>query len=92
MSALPKASLNNVILCRRSLIVSLPFLVAGCAGSQRLAPILGNDYGPYGVIYDEGIIVPAVDASTVDPNLLRQEVVWHGRERPGPGGLEEREP
>jgi lipoprotein-anchoring transpeptidase ErfK/SrfK len=83
VSALPKASLNNVILCRRSLIVSLPFLAAGCAGSQRLAPILGNDYGPYGVIYDEGIVVPAVDASTVDPNLLRQEVVWHGRERPG---------
>ena len=24
----------------------------------------------------------AIDTSTVDPNLLRQEVAWQGRERP----------
>ena len=46
-------------------------------------PQVGNDYGACGVIYDEGIVVPAVGTSTIDPNLLRQEVAWHGRERPG---------
>jgi len=75
--------MHKVTLCRRSFIVSVPLLAAGCVSSERFAPILGGDYGTYGVIYDEGIVVPAVDTSTVDPNLLRQEVVWHGRERPG---------
>jgi len=26
---------------------------------------------------------PAIDTNTVDPNLLRQDVGWPGRERPG---------
>ena len=50
---------------------------------RNARPDTGQRLRSYGVIYDEGIVVPAVDASTVDPNLLRQEVVWHGRERPG---------
>ena len=75
--------MHKVTLCRRSFIVSVPLLAAGCVSSERFAPILGGDYGTYGVIYDEGIVVPAVDTSTVDPNLLRQDVGWPGRERPG---------
>lgn len=75
--------MHKVTICRRSFIVSVPLLAAGCVSSERFAPILGNDNGTYGVIYDEGIVVPAVDTSTIDPNLLRQEVAWHGRERPG---------
>jgi hypothetical protein len=44
---------------------------------------LGDNYGTYGVIDDEGIVVPAVDTSTIDPAFLRQEVALNGRERPG---------
>lgn len=72
--------IHNVTLCRRSLIASLPILVAGCVSSQRFAPV---NNGPYGIMWDEGTIVPAVDITAIDPNLLRQEVTWHGHERPG---------
>jgi lipoprotein-anchoring transpeptidase ErfK/SrfK len=42
-----------------------------------------SNYDPYGLVYDEGIIVPAIDTGAIDPNLLRQTVVWRGQERPG---------
>jgi lipoprotein-anchoring transpeptidase ErfK/SrfK len=73
--------IHNATLCRRSLIASLPLLVAGCVSSQRFAPILGN--GPYGIVYEDGFIVPAVDITAIDPNLLRQEVTWRGHDPPG---------
>ena len=73
--------LDNFILCRRSLIACLPLLVAGCVSYERFsAPSLG---GGYGAFYDEGFVVPAVDATTVEPGLLRQQVTWRGHERPG---------
>jgi lipoprotein-anchoring transpeptidase ErfK/SrfK len=81
---LPRTSrINNTVFSRRSLILGLPILGAGCVGTERFAPVLGGDYGAYGLIYDEGIVVPEVDTSTIDPNLLRQEVTWSGHERPG---------
>jgi lipoprotein-anchoring transpeptidase ErfK/SrfK len=60
-------------LSRRAVLVGLPLLVAGCAG---------GGYG-YGSVQDGGFTIPPVDLTTIDPSLLRQEVAWHGKERPG---------
>jgi len=68
------------ILSRRSLIAGLPLLVAGCASSGGLSPFSGGDYG---VVQDGGFTVPPIDLTTIDSSLLRQEVAWRGRERPG---------
>jgi len=64
-------SIHRHVLSRRSVIVGLPLLAAGCAG------------GNYGAISDGGFTTVPIDLATVDPDLLRQEVAWHGDERPG---------
>jgi lipoprotein-anchoring transpeptidase ErfK/SrfK len=69
-------SVQGHALSRRAVVAGLPFLVAGCAGSNLFT-------GGYNGVQDGGFIVPAVDITTVDPSLLRQEVAWHGKERPG---------
>jgi len=70
--------LRNLILCRRLAIASLPLLMAGCVSYERFSTLSwGSGYGTF---YDEGFIVPAVE---VEPDLLRQEVSWRGRERLG---------
>ena len=58
-------------LSRRSVIAGLPLMLAGC---------IATDYGP---VNDGGFVTPAVDMTTVDPGLLRQEVAWHGKEKAG---------
>jgi lipoprotein-anchoring transpeptidase ErfK/SrfK len=55
-------------------------LVAGCVSSGRFGTFSGSDYGAF---QDSAYTVPAVDLSTIDPSLLRQEVAWRGHERPG---------
>jgi lipoprotein-anchoring transpeptidase ErfK/SrfK len=60
-------------LSRRALLAGLPLLLAGCAG-------LGADYSGF---HDGGFSLTPVDLTTVDPGLLRQEVAWHGKEKPG---------
>ena len=62
-------------LSRRAVIVGLPLAVAGCAGSGR--------FGDDGAIADGDVTVPGINLIAVDPSLLRQEVAWQGRERPG---------
>ena len=59
------------------MVLGLPLIAAGCATGGRLFS------GDYGSISDGGFIVPAVDVTTVDPELLRTEVAWHGKEKPG---------
>ena len=54
--------------------------MAGCVGSGRFGPFFDTDYGP---TQDGALIIPAIDRTTVDPVLLRQEVAWPGRDRPG---------
>ena len=54
--------------------------MAGCVGSGRFDPFFDTDYGP---TQDGALIIPAIDRTTVDPVLLRQEVAWPGRDRPG---------
>ena len=67
-------------LTRRSLVAGLLLLVAGCVGSGRFGPFFDADYGP---TQDGALLIPAIDRTTVDPVLLRQEVAWHGHDRPG---------
>ena len=71
---------NSYRLCRRTVIFGLPLAVAGCAGSNRFGSFLGGDYG---AIADGEVTVPAVNLIALDPSLLRQQVTWRGRERPG---------
>ncbi len=58
------------LMTRRAVIVGLPLVAAGCGAG-------------YGVVYDGGHTIAPVDMSTLDPNLMRQEVSWNGNERPG---------
>ena len=64
--------IHSQILSRRTVIAGLPLLVAGCVSS-----------GGYGVTQDGGFDLTPIDLTTIDPSLLRQEVAWHGKERPG---------
>lgn len=63
-------------LSRRAMVVGLPLLAAGCATGGMFA-------GGYGSVSDGGFLVPAVDLTTVDPGVVRTEVAWHGKEKPG---------
>lgn len=63
-------------LSRRAVVAGLPMLLAGCAGGARFS-------GGYGTSRDRGFSVPAVDITTIDPSLLRQEVAWSGKQKPG---------
>jgi lipoprotein-anchoring transpeptidase ErfK/SrfK len=63
-------------LSRRAFVAGLPLALAGCAGGGFLT-------GGYGSVSDGGFIVPAVDITTVDSSLLRSEVAWRGKEKPG---------
>jgi lipoprotein-anchoring transpeptidase ErfK/SrfK len=66
-------------LSHRTLIAALPHLLAAC-GRGGFDALSGGDYG---AIDDGGITVPAVDTTSVDPGLMRTEVPWHGKEKPG---------
>ena len=63
-------------LSRRAVVAGLPLVLAGCASGGFLT-------GGYGSVSDGGFIVPAVDITTVDSSLLRSEVAWRGKEKPG---------
>jgi len=70
---------------RRAVLVGLPLLVAGCASPSRfdLPASLTPASGRYGDIADGAFTIPALDLTTVDASLLRQEIPWHGPQRPG---------
>ena len=59
-------------LSRRTVIAGLPLLVAGCDNSGRLFDTFSG--GEYGTTQDGSYTVPAVHLSTIDGNLMRQEV------------------
>ena len=61
---------------RRALLAGLPLLLAGCAGGGMFS-------GGYGSNQDGGFPVAPVDLTTIDASLMRQEVAWHGKEKPG---------
>jgi lipoprotein-anchoring transpeptidase ErfK/SrfK len=60
------------VLSRRAVIVGLPLLAAGCVTG-----------GGYGVVRDGGFTIQPVDLTTIDSSLMRQEVSWSGKEKPG---------
>ena len=55
---------------RRSFVIGLPLVTAGCGAG-------------YGVVYDGGHTVAPVDITNLDPSLMRTEVAWSGKEKPG---------
>ena len=57
---------------RRAVILGLPLLAAGCVTG-----------GGYGSLQDGGHAIAPVDMTTLDPSLMRQEVAWSGKEKPG---------
>jgi lipoprotein-anchoring transpeptidase ErfK/SrfK len=59
------------VLTRRAIVAGLPLLLAGCAGAN------------YGTMSDGGFTTPAIDVTTLDPSLMRVEVAWRGKEKPG---------
>ncbi|MGH6665463.1 MAG: L,D-transpeptidase [Pseudolabrys sp.] len=58
-------------LSRRALLGGLPLLLAGCVTAD------------YSGFHDNGFGLTPVDTTTVDPGLLRTEVAWKGKEKPG---------
>jgi lipoprotein-anchoring transpeptidase ErfK/SrfK len=68
-----------VDLSRRSLVVGLPLLLAGCG----VGPSGLFEGGNYGSFEDSGVLVPALDLTVIDRDLLRTQVAWTGREKPG---------
>ena len=56
---------------RRTILAGLPLLLAGCVTSD------------YGAVSDGGFLIPAVDTTAMDSKLMRTEVVWKGKEKPG---------
>jgi len=55
---------------RRTVLAVLPLLLAGCGAN-------------YGGTRDSGFMVAPVDITTIDQGMLRQEVAWKGKEKPG---------
>jgi lipoprotein-anchoring transpeptidase ErfK/SrfK len=66
----PQPALPRQALSRRALLAGLPLLLAGCGGN-------------YGHMTDGGFGIAPVDITTVDQDLLRREVAWNGKEKPG---------
>lgn len=80
----------TAFLDRRAVIAAFGSLLAlgGCAApgpvSMRGSPRASAGYLPgYGPIVDEGHEIPGLDASTVNPDLLRRQVPFSGPYRPG---------
>ena len=64
---------------RRSLLAGIPLLLAGCG----VGPGGFFDGGNYGWFGDNGVLVPALDLTGIDRGLLRTQVAWTGKEKPG---------
>ncbi len=79
----------TAMLDRRAVLTALGSLLAlgGCAApgamSMRGSPRGGGYLPGYGPIVDDGHEIPGVDASTVNPDLLRRQVPFGGPYRPG---------
>ncbi len=58
-------------LTRRAFAIGLPLFAAGCNTTN------------YNGLNDGGFAIPPVNVTDMDPSLMRQEVDWNGREKPG---------
>jgi len=68
----PAKSLVGHPLSRRAFIVAAPLVVGGCVTG-----------GGYGYVSDGGFSIAPVDITAVDQGVLRTEVAWTGKEKPG---------
>jgi lipoprotein-anchoring transpeptidase ErfK/SrfK len=68
---------------RRAVLAGLPLFVAACGQGPDGLEWLPGGGGGYGAIADDGITIPALDITTIDPSLLRARVAWHGPQAPG---------
>ena len=75
-------------LSRRSLVFSVPFLLAACQGQQKstvqagLSPLADgtpNYASAYAPVRDGGFSLPGIDYQTFDPKYLRQTVFYPTR-------------
>ena len=81
MNVKPKLAIT-----RRLFLAAAPLGLAGCAstGGQLAGPSMLNAFGgTYGEIDDNGILIPAIDTSEIDPRFLRQTVEYTGRQPAG---------
>jgi len=74
---------NPTKLSRRTVLAGIPLLVAGCGMAPDEMQWVPGGTGGYGPIRDNGIVIPALDLPTIDPDLLRQRVTWRGTQKPG---------
>jgi lipoprotein-anchoring transpeptidase ErfK/SrfK len=65
-----KSTVATFTVSRRAILAGLPLLLAGCGAN-------------YGHMSDGGFGIAPVDITTIDQSLLRQEVAWKGKEKPG---------
>jgi lipoprotein-anchoring transpeptidase ErfK/SrfK len=56
---------------RRTILAGLPLMLAGCVTSD------------YGAVRDGGFLIPAVDTTAMNSSLMRTEVSWKGKDKPG---------
>lgn len=75
-NSVPRSDSSVHRLSRRAVVTGLPLLMTGCAGG-------GMFPGGYETTQDGGFIFPPIDVTTIDPSLMRQEIAWHGKEKPG---------
>lgn len=67
---------------RRTLMLGLPLALAGCGISPDGFGGMFSG-GNYGSLSDEGQLIPALDLTVIDRGLLRTQVSWSGKEKPG---------
>jgi hypothetical protein len=67
---------------RRTLMLGLPLFAAGCGISPDGFGGMFSG-GNYGSLSDEGQLIPALDLTVIDRDLLRTQVSWSGKEKPG---------
>ncbi|MDI3470470.1 MAG: L,D-transpeptidase [Pseudolabrys sp.] len=58
-------------LSRRAFVIGLPLFAGGCVTAN------------YGSVTDNGFHIAPVDTTTIDPSLMRTEVTYTGKEKPG---------
>ena len=66
-----KTSPTLSALSRRAFVIGAPMLMAACTT------------GGYGTVSDGGFTVRGVDTANINPDMLRTEVAWAGKEKPG---------
>jgi lipoprotein-anchoring transpeptidase ErfK/SrfK len=80
----------TTVVDRRAVLAGLAACLGGCAAPRAYYPsrgpqsVAGAGYFPgYGPIEDDGHRIPGLDASMVNPDVLRRQVPFAGPYRPG---------